>query len=98
MPNQTKTTGILFKNYNNSKIKIFWIPAHTEIQGNERADQLAKSAANETTTSSLKVPYTDIKEILKLQAKMNTQDEILKEGQIKGVKYFKNFYDEKSKP
>ena len=46
----------------NSKNVIFcWIPGHMGIQGNDKADLLAKTALNIPPDKTSKLPYTDLK-------------------------------------
>ncbi|XP_076287597.1 uncharacterized protein LOC143212571 [Lasioglossum baleicum] len=83
---------------NDSKIKFYWVPAHSGILGNETADALAKSAANTVAASSIKIPFTDLRESAKSVATQNTYNTIEKEGLFKGVNYFTHFHNRKSKP
>jgi len=39
-------------------ITLVWIPGHTDIRGNERADEAAKAALN-STVSAMKCPASD---------------------------------------
>ena len=49
-----------------SKKMIFcWIPSHIGIQGNDKADSLAKAAINMTPDKEFKTPYTDLKPKIK---------------------------------
>lgn len=78
-------------------VKLFWIPAHKGIIHNEEADILAKKAT-ENDPSDLPIPYTDLKSIFKKNAVIKNNLEVLKQGSIKGVNYFKMFYKHSSKP
>jgi len=50
----------------NTSIKIIWIPSHTDISGNERADALAKEATGSQNATPCQVySITDIKQIFK---------------------------------
>lgn len=53
--------SILYKAQNlGLHITLFWIPAHKGIIGNERADEIAKEAANNGTKIKFKIPHTDL--------------------------------------
>ena len=43
------------------KVIFCWIPNHIGIQGNYKADSLAKAAINMTPDKNTKTPYTDLK-------------------------------------
>ena len=43
------------------KVIFCWIPSHIRIQGNDKADSLAKAAINLTPDKNIKTPYTDLK-------------------------------------
>ena len=48
---------------NHSKKVIFcWIPSHIGIQGNDKADSLAKAALYMVPDKKSKIPYTDLKQ------------------------------------
>lgn len=53
----------------NRKVILAWIPAHIGINGNEIVDQLAKQGTEEECTRELKVPYGDLKEEYKKEAR-----------------------------
>ena len=48
----------------NNSIILTWIPSHTGIQGNERADRAEKKKALQTCISNTKIPYTDLKPLI----------------------------------
>ena len=50
---------IYVNNNRGIQIKFCWVPAHVNIAGNERADQLAKSAATELPPRECALPYHD---------------------------------------
>ena len=43
------------------KVIFCWIPSHIGIQGDDKADTLAKSAISMTPYKNIKTPYTDLK-------------------------------------
>ena len=47
------------------KVIFCWIPSHIGIQGNDKADSLAKAAINMTPDKNVKTPYTDLKPKIK---------------------------------
>ena len=47
------------------KVIFCWIPSHIGIQGNEKADSLAKAVINMTPDKNIKTPYTDLKPKIK---------------------------------
>ena len=47
------------------KVIFCWIPSHIRIQGNDKADSLAKAAINITPDKNIKTPYTDLKPKIK---------------------------------
>ena len=49
-----------FLNVDNKDIIFCWVPSHTGIRGNEKADSAAKSAL-ELPHAKVGVPYTDFK-------------------------------------
>lgn len=83
---------------NNSIIQLIWIPAHSGIQGNEKADCMAKHSTTLTADCEFKIPFTDLKMNLKSRAVSNTLDIITEEGTFKGVQYFNNFHNNITKP
>ncbi|KPJ04890.1 hypothetical protein RR46_01242 [Papilio xuthus] len=54
---------------NNLEVKFLWTPSHIGVQGNESADQLAKSIVTADTDriTGVAIPHTDLYSILKQQ-------------------------------
>lgn len=86
-----------FQSLSSKTLRIYWIPSHRNITGNEMADQLAKDATLVQPTN-ISIPYTDFVALFKNQALKKTSDLITKESQEKGRKYFSIFYSSSSKP
>lgn len=65
-------------------VKLFWIPSHRGIGGNEEADRLAKAATNLQGVNRLSIPFTDFRETFKSISKQNDLACIQYEGLSKG--------------
>ena len=52
---------------NNVQTKLLWIPGHTNIPGNEKADREAKNALNLPERNTVAVPYQDFLTLLTKQ-------------------------------
>lgn len=78
--------------------RLFWIPAHCGVMGNEFADKLAKLATLNDTSDSFSVPYTDFKEHFKHNMYLSAKSALLSQGLLKGTKYFNTFYRDSKKP
>lgn len=63
------------------KIKIVWIPSHAGIKGNEVADNLAREETKEEAAREIKVPYNDLRENYKKEARTKSQCENIEEDQ-----------------
>lgn len=87
----------LIKNQSTT-IKLFWIPSHKGIEGNEKADSLAKEATTLQTTSHLPIPFADFYESFKNTAKQNCCARISEQGLTKGKYYFEHYFTNKPKP
>ena len=86
------------KSKNLKNIKLFWIPSHTEIEGNEQVDALAKIATDSELPEITKIPFTDFSEVFKFDAAKNTKNRIEQQGKVKGRVYFDIYYDNCKKP
>lgn len=60
----------------NNKIKLIWIPGHAGIQGNEKADQLAKEATKiQATNNEGNLRMDDLLQEAKHRLKKQWEDE-----------------------
>lgn len=74
---------------NNLKVKLFWIPSHKGIPGNEIADELAtKSLLLDDPFRTCKCYYYNLYSKLKKITNNNAIDILVSESQYKGARYF----------
>ena len=59
----------------NQNVTLAWVPGHSKITGNEKADELAKEAIKDGLTYNIKIPSNDIRQGIWLnqREKWNTQ-------------------------
>ncbi|KAL7297549.1 hypothetical protein TKK_0009909 [Trichogramma kaykai] len=88
----------LEKSHGKSEIKLFWIPSHIGIDGNEQADLLAKSATKSEFPSLRTIPFTDMLETFKKNAHDHNEDKMISESLFKGTIYFERYYRTQKKP
>lgn len=55
-------------------IELCWVPAHVNIHGNEKADELAKNGAMLQTPLDIKTPFADFKHLINTQIKQVWQN------------------------
>ena len=70
------------------KLQIAWIPAHSGIEGNEKADIRAKEQTEEEPEIEIKIPWEDIKVYLEERMWEKSKEKMREIGRVKGVKYF----------
>ena len=56
-------------------LKLCWVPSHTGIQGNERADEGARSAIDSNEIENIALPYKDFYPIIKEKVREKWKDE-----------------------
>lgn len=78
-------------------IKFVWIPSHRRIDGNEPVDIMAKEASLLSEKLG-RIPYSDFTAIWSREAREKTFQLNIQEGGFKGVFYFHNYLNLKSKP
>jgi ribonuclease HI len=54
-------TKIMILLIEHQKIELVWIPSHSELLGNEKADKEARSAANSETFDDTTIRHWNIK-------------------------------------
>ena len=84
-------------NNNSTKLTIYWIPSHRGIDGNERADILAKATTFDQPVCQT-LPYTDFKPFFKKIFANESYKSIQNQGQSKGVRYFQSHYKKNPQP
>ena len=83
-------------NNRETQIRLFWIPSHKNIVGNELADTTAKRAT-ENPPSNIKIPHTDLFSLFKMKLFSQTNSTLIQESESKGKNFFENYYQEKNK-
>ena len=81
----------------NFSVSFLWVPSHTGITGNDIADKLAKKAT-ESLPEIERLPYTDMKGLIKKRINLENYKQIKDLGKYKGITYFELFHNRKSKP
>ena len=80
------------KNNYRTQIRLFWIPSHRNIEGNELADTAVK-LSTENPPSELKIPHTDLFTHFKTNSFLKTHKTLIKESENKGKDFFANYYE-----
>lgn len=75
-----------------------WISAHVRIRGYEEADSLAKNRTNGNSIDIVNIPFTIYNRNIEANVDDSNVKYFQKKGQIKGISYFKNYYNEKRIP
>ena len=78
-------------------LNVYWIPSHRGIDGNERADTLAKTSTGNDATYQ-RIPFTDFKPFFKRIFTTDSHKFICKQGQNKGSTYFQTYSKKASQP
>lgn len=81
------------KNYKNrgeerGRIGIAWIPVHVGIEGNEKADRVAKEYTEGEEDESFKHTIKDARRMIREKKWKKSTEENLRQGEFKGRRYF----------
>lgn len=98
LSSKEKYNSFLSKSKNKTTIKLFWLPAHSGINGNEQADLLAKFATLSELHTHKKIPFTDLTETFKKSAWESNNNKLTEQGLEKGVKYFELYFKKTKTP
>lgn len=84
----------------NKTIELIWIPAHKNIQGNNKVDELAKKSASEGLLMEQAIPHSDIASFFKAKCQKDNDNllERIAREQNKGNFYFQNYKLLSTKP
>lgn len=86
-----------FKNNHDTSVKFIWVPSHQGIIGNEKVDQMAKSATLNVPIKTY-IPFTDLRNYIVRKERLDSKVLIEELGLTKGVSYFEHFHNSYSKP
>ncbi|KYN21193.1 hypothetical protein ALC57_06435 [Trachymyrmex cornetzi] len=80
-------------------VELTWISAHRNIQGNEKADSLAKKAAVEGPMRDIAVLHSDVYSIFKSMCIKNNEEFLYHRAFVlnKGIFFFENYHCQSSK-
>lgn len=86
--------------YKAKNIRLIWIPSHLGIEGNEKADAMAKLAAKEGPLLEFDLPYADLLSSFKMKCLKNNINTITRVADElgKGSLFFRQFFSPSPKP
>ncbi|KYN02389.1 Gag-Pol polyprotein [Cyphomyrmex costatus] len=79
-------------------IHFIWVPSHSGITGNEKADQLAKRAISKGIELNFKVPYSDLCVVTNSKITEDFYQHLATLADFKGSYYFENIFNRAAKP